>query len=122
MHTAIGLENNYEGRSLAYALDYPGCFAYGADGGDAIVTLPQAFLKYRDWIGRHTQESWLSELGDFDIRLVETWQTYFVNDAFETTDGEGTEVNAWFRHDWKPLSTQEIERGLDLLAWSRADL
>jgi uncharacterized damage-inducible protein DinB len=122
MILAIGLENGIEGRSLAYALDHPGCFAYGADGGDAIVTLPQAFLKYRDWIANHTRDSWLSELGDFDIRLVETWQTYFVDDQFETTDGEGKEVNAWFRHDWKPLSAQEIQRGLDLLAWSRADL
>lgn len=122
MILAIGLENGFEGRSLAYALDHPGCFAYGADGGDAIVTLPQAFLKYRDWIARHTKHSWLAELGDFDIRLVDTWQTYFMNAEFETSSAEGTEINAWFRHDWRPLGAQDIRRGLSLLQWSRADL
>jgi hypothetical protein len=34
---------------------------------------------------------------------------------------QGYEVNAWFRHDWKPL-TSRYERGLKLLTWSRADL
>lgn len=28
----IGLENNVEGRSLAWVLDHPGCFAYGENG------------------------------------------------------------------------------------------
>ena len=32
------------------------------------------------------------------------------------------EVNAWFRHDWKPLSTEEIALGLKILSWSRTDL
>lgn len=122
MILAIGLENGIEGRSLAYALDHPGCFAYGADGGDAIVSLPQAFLKYRDWIAQHTPDSWLAELGDFDIRLVDTWQTYSIDNQFDPTDAEGTEINAWFRHDWKPLSIQDVRRGLILLKWSRADL
>lgn len=122
MILAIGLENGMEGRSLAYALDHPGCFAYGADGGDAIVTLPQAFLKYRDWIGQHTPDSWLAELGDFDIRLEDTWQTYRIDSQFERTETGGTLIHAWFRHDWKPLSVQDTERGLALLKWSRADL
>ncbi len=122
MILAIGLENGNEGRSLAYALDHPGCFAYGADGGDAIVTLPQAFLKYRDWIAQHTPDSWLAELGDFDIRLEDTWQTYMVDSQFQPTETGGTVIHAWFRHDWKPLSDQEIERGLAMLKWSRADL
>ena len=31
MHIRIGLENGDENRSVAWALDFPGCFAYGAD-------------------------------------------------------------------------------------------
>jgi hypothetical protein len=31
-------------------------------------------------------------------------------------------VESFFLHDWKPLVPHEIERGLKLLAWSRAEL
>lgn len=35
---------------------------------------------------------------------------------------DGYSVNAWFQHDWKPLTADDVERGLKLLTWSRADL
>ncbi len=35
---------------------------------------------------------------------------------------EGYEVNAWFLHDWKPLTKEEIGRGFKMLSWSREDL
>jgi len=60
-------------------------------------------------------------LGDFDLRLVDTWTVYSMNDAYEETE-DGYAVDAWFKHDWKPLSAEDVERGLDLLRWSRADL
>ena len=44
----IGLENNPRGRSQAWALDYPGCFAYGKDGSEALLNVPAAVLAYRD--------------------------------------------------------------------------
>ena len=122
MILSIGLENGMEGRTLAYALDFPGCFSYGAEPGEAIVAMPQVFLKYRDWIANRTPDSWLANLGDFDIRLLETWQTYQVNAAFESVASGGIEINAWFRHDWKPLNQEDVRRALALLSWSRADL
>jgi hypothetical protein len=122
MLLTIGLDNGMTGRSVAWALDYPGCFAYGKDAAEAILSMPQAFLKYQNWIERHTPESWLPEAPAIDVRLVQTWQTYFINEHFEITPGEGREINAWFYHDWNPLSEEETRRGMQMLTWSRADL
>ncbi len=116
----VGLENGIEGRSLAWALDFPGCFAYGEEGSAALLHIPQALLRYEDWMGRHTPNPWAS-FGDFDIKLVEVWQAYCINEAYEVAEG-GYEVNAWFRDDWRPLEREEIDHGLQMLAWSRADL
>jgi hypothetical protein len=119
----IGLENNYSGRSIAWALDFPGCFAYGKDGPEAILRTPRALLDYSDWMGRHTPQSWLADLGDFDVRLVESFECYNVDDGFERVpEGSGNQINAFFLDDWKPLSTEDVQRGLQLLEWSRADL
>lgn len=117
----IGVENNYEGRSLAWVLDYPGCFAYGADGSEAILRVPEALLRYKEWIDSHLADSWMNELADFDIHLEESFEVYAINERFELVS-DGYEVNAWFRHDWNPLSAEDIRRSRLILQWSRADL
>jgi hypothetical protein len=120
MRVAIGLELNNEGRALAWALDYPGCFAYGQDGPEATIALARALVDYESWIERHAGTGWLA-LGDFDLRIVDTWQVYTIDEAYEAAEG-GYAVNAWFRPDWKPVPQVEVERGLELLRWSREDL
>ena len=122
----IGLENNTEGRSQAWVLGHPGCFAYGADGSQALQAVPKAIQDYRQWIDAHTHESWLngteterSERNEF--RLEETWECYTINSNYELSQ-EGYEVNAWFRHDWIPLSADDIQHGLLLLKWGREEL
>lgn len=119
----IGLENSPESGSIAWALDFPGCFARGKDGPEALVAMPRAFLQYAGWIDRHTADSWLADLGDFDLRLVETFECYRITATFDRASaGQGGEVGAWFRHDWKPLADEDVRRGLLMLEWSRADL
>jgi uncharacterized damage-inducible protein DinB len=119
---SIGMDNGMTGRSVAWALDFPGCYAYGKDAAQAIVSIPQAYLKYKDWIEAHTSETWLPETPNLDVRLVQTWQTTFVNERFEITSEGGLEINAWFNHDWNPLNADEIRHGQQLLSWSRSDL
>jgi len=117
MQIRIGLENEIEGRSLSWALDHPGCFAYGKDGTEAILRTPQALITYREWVGEHTGCSWLQDLEDFDIALTEIFECYNIK-----IGEEDYEVNAYFNDDARVLSSLEIERGLALLEWSRTDL
>lgn len=118
MRIKIGLELENENRALAWALDYPGCFAYGKDGPEAVVAMAPALVAYEEWINRHGGSI---ALGNFDLRLVDTWQVYCINKEYDEVK-EGYEVNAWFLHDWKPLTEEEVQRGLGLLRWSREDL
>lgn len=117
MQIRIGLENEIEGRSLAWLLDFPGCFAYGKDGTEAILRTPQALLAFREWVADRTENSWLEDLEDFDIALTEIFECYKVK-----KDNGEYEVNAWFNDDLRSLSNIEIERGKMLLEWSRVDL
>lgn len=117
MQIRIGLENEIEGRSLAWVLDFPGCFAYGKDGTEAILRTPQALLAFREWMGERTANSWIEDLGDFDIALTEIFECYTIKN-----EKEDYEVNAWFNDDIRTLSSVEVERGLAMLDWCQADL
>ena len=131
----VGLENGAEGRSQAWVLGHPGCFAYGMDGSEAMAAVPQAIRDYRQWIAAHTSESWLAatdserserserseQSEQSEYHLEETWECYSINSDYELVQ-DGYEVNAWFRHDWIPLSGEDIQRGLLLLRWGREDL
>jgi hypothetical protein len=113
----IGLENGIEGRSLAWALDMPGCFAYGQDGAEALLRIPQAVITYREWIATHAATPWLQDLGDFDVALTEIFDCFRVK-----KDNKDYEVNAWFNDDQRVLSAIEVERGLAMLDWSKTEL
>ena len=120
MNYRVGLENNVEGRSLAWVLGHPGCFAYGADGEEAIFATAEALAEYAGWIESHAGESRL-ELEGINIVLEETWEVYDIDENYNRV-AQGYSVNAWFLDDWKPLTEEEVDWGLKLLAWSRLDL
>lgn len=118
----IGLENNIEGRTLAWALDYPGCFAYGRDESEALINLPKALLDYEYWIENHTNDSWVN-LGDMDIRVIEKFETFRLGADYKPAPpGDGYEINAWFIDDWRPLSVSEIEQSLMIFQWQRDEI
>ena len=120
MNYRVGLENNVEGRSLAWVLDHPGCYAYGADGEKAIISTAEALNEYAGWIESHGGECRL-ELESVNIVLEETWKAYDIDEDYKRV-AQGYSVNAWFLDDWKPLTEEEVRWGLKLLAWSRQDL
>jgi len=123
MQLRTGLEGNFSRRVLAWALDHPGCFAYGDDEQEALLRLPQAFIAYKHWVNFKTgQNSWFQENDEIDVRLVESFRDYAINENFEVTNLAGYEVNAWFQTDWIPMTEAEIEQGLMLMEWSRKDL
>jgi uncharacterized damage-inducible protein DinB len=122
MHIRIGLENNVEGRSLAWALDFPGCFAYGSDESEALIFLTMALPNYEHWIRNHTEAPWV-KFDDLDLRVVEKYENFRMGiDYRPAPPGEGYEINAWFIDDWRPLSSEEIEQSLKIFHWQRDEL
>lgn len=120
----VGVENNFEGRSIAWALEHPGCFAYGTHGEAATVNLEGALDKYAGWILQHEPRTWLSFTPEeVEIVMDGTWDVYYINDELDkVSEADGYSVDSFFPYDWKPLTTVEIERALKMLEWSRADL
>ena len=124
MKFQVGIENNNEGRSIAWALEHPGCFAYGIKGEAAASNLEGALDKYAGWILRHDSNTWLNfARGDVEIVINGTWDVYFINDNLDkTSEADGYSVESFFPYDWKPLTRIEIKHALDMLEWSRNDL
>lgn len=119
----VGIENNNEGaRSIAWALEHPGCYAYGKDADAALAAFPAALRAYSNWISQH-ELSWL-HIQNIDVSVSGVWNSYSVNDKFDRVEsGENSSaVEAWFQYDWKPLTEEEIERAQKMLTWSRIDL
>ncbi len=121
MRILIGVENNNEGRSLAWALEHFGCIGYGEDGPSAVMAMARAIPEYIAWMESHTQSPWFQP-AEIDIRLVDMHDDYFVDKALNVVPEGPKLVKAWFKTDWKPLSTQDVEHALQILTWSRMDL
>jgi hypothetical protein len=120
----VGIENNFEGRTIAWALEHPGCFAYGMNGTGASANLEGALNKYAGWILHHERNTWLTFAeNDIEIVVNGTWDVYFITDDLDkTSEVDGYSVDSFFPYDWKPLTTPEIKRALLMLAWTREDL
>ncbi len=120
MSIKIGIENGTEGRTIAWVLEHPGCTSYGENSEEATKSLPAALREYNEWLIKHENESWKVPV-EQELLIEDIWDVYQIDERFELVSA-GNEVNAWFRHDWKPLAEVDIERGLTLLSWSRKDL
>ena len=123
MKFRVGIENNNDGvRTVAWALQHPGCYAYGENGEKALAALPGAIRTYSQWIGQH-EPSWL-KAENVELEVEGVWDSYYIDKNFDRASGENDNyiVESWFQHDWKPLTAEDVEHALKLLAWSRADL
>jgi hypothetical protein len=123
MHIRIGLELDFEGKVIAWALDYPGCFCYGEDEQEALLLFPRAFIAYQSWVNfKAGDSSWVKDITDFDVRLEESFQNFQVDEQYRRVEDGAYTVNAWFRNDWRALTTEDVKQALLLLDWSRRDL
>ncbi len=120
MHIRIGLDKGYENKVLAYALDYPGCFASGEDDAEALLTILHALLKYEVWIKDHTDNPWV-DFTEISLVVVDVWNTYVIEDDL-LPELSGIEVNAFFKDDWRPLSLDETEKAKNTFTWQREEL
>lgn len=122
MRLRVGIENNNEGfRSIAWMLEHPGCYAYGANEQEAFANSASAIKKYAEWINQH-EPAWIPLDGMIEPHLEQVWTDYTINETFDRVEKNGYDVEPFFDHDWKPLTETDIDRGLKLLAWSHADL
>ena len=114
MRINIALEGKYEGKYIAWAVDYPGCFGYGIDEQEAIINFPKDFLAYQNWINfKAGGESWLKNINDFDIHLIESFKNI--------ENSEKKIVCSWFQNEESPLEQLEIDQAIKILNWSRKD-
>lgn len=113
LQVRIGLERGVQGRSLAWALDFPGAFAYGKDDAEALLALPRALIQFESWVGLHSDASWV-RLPEFGLKVTESFETYISDEDYE--------VNAFFKDDRKPPTALEIARALDIHRWQREEL
>ena len=118
----VGIENNNDHRSIAWALEHPGCFAYGRDAAEAQKNMGRAAREYAMWVRQHGM-SWLEPDG-LEIRGEETFDAFRIPRYPERDAGKQDEylVESFFRHDNEPLTATDIEHGIKLLDWSRQDL
>ena len=109
----VGLERGVEGRSLAWALNFPGVFAYGNSDAKALEALPQVFADFEIWLGQRSRTSRLP-LANLEIPVEESFDVILTDENYP--------VNAFFEDDRYPLDAEEIENAAKIHSWQRQDL
>ena len=116
----IGIDKGFENKIVAYALDYPGCFANGMDEAEALLKLPQALLNYEVWIKDHTEDCWVN-FTEMDLRVTDVMDSFVINEESHP-ELAGIEVNAFFEDDLKLVTEIEVVRALLVFTWQREEL
>ena len=118
----VGIENNNDDRSIAWALEHPGCFAYGADAAEAKANMPSAVEQYAAWVQRHGMK-WMDD-GPLQVFVEETFDDHrlYAHSAAYPGSGSNPMVEAFFQTDANPLNGMDVERAFKLLDWSRQGL
>ena len=112
----VGLENKVEGRTLAWALDYPGVFTYGSDDAEALLRMPREMLRFENWLNLHTDQPWV-QLEGLDMHIDETFEVSSV-----WYDGKTHGVHSFFQSDMVPLTGEDVRKALLIFIWQREEL
>ncbi len=117
----VGIENNNDNRSIAWALEHPGCFAYGADAQEAEAAMQLAAYDYADWVRQHGM-SWM-DADSIEPRVDESFTAYIIHrDPYLVPGASDYQVESFFHFDEQPLDGTDVERAFKILDWSRQDL
>ena len=79
-------------------------------------------MAFKAWITSHTRESWLTDIHEVDVRLEEVWEVYNIDSDYNVSPTGDYEVNAWFRHDWKPLTRTDVRLHWRFSSFARTEL
>lgn len=112
----VGMEEDPGKQYTAWALNFPGCFAYGTDQAEALLALPRKLLEFDYWIRLHTDQPWF-QLDGIDVHVDETFTVTRID--FE---GEEYEINAFYKDDLRPLTNHEVDQTSQILRWQQEEL
>ena len=117
----VGIENNNDNRSIAWALEHPGCFAYGRDAREAEAAMQKAARDYAGWVHAHGM-SWM-DAASIEVQVEETFDVYMAHPDPKLFPGaKDYMIESFFRCDEGPLTGLEVEHAAQLLDWCRQDL
>ncbi len=122
MRIRVGIENDNDDRSIAWALEHPGCFAYGADAAEATDNMRRAVEEYAARVRAHSMR-WMDD-GPMEVAVEEVFDAYRLPPDPDLYPGRanGPLVESFFQADTVPLTGTDVERAFKLLDWSRRDL
>ena len=90
MHFRLGIENNNDDRTIAWALEHPGLFAYGRDSQEAQANFRLAARDYAAWIAAHGS-AWLQP-DAIELTVEETFDAYFIDLGFDLASVARTRI------------------------------
>jgi hypothetical protein len=112
----VGVEIDLDGKHNAWALDFPGCFSYGADRSEALLKLPISILNFDYWVRTKTEQPWY-QLGSLDFHVEETFQVEQIS-----YKGEPYTINAFFEDDKRPLTAEVVQIYSQIFEWQHQEL
>ena len=112
----VGLEYGVEGRILAWALDFPGCFAYGQADAEVMLNFARNMLAYEAWINLHADQAWFN-LINLDFRIVEVFKP-----ENASCMARSSKPVAFFEDDRRALTQDEAQHALAVYSWQREEL
>jgi len=112
----VGLEYGVGGGSLAWALDFPGCFAYGQANAEVMLNFTRNLLAYEAWINLHADQTWFN-LINLDFRIVEVFKP---DNASRLA--RSSKPVAFFKDDRRALTQDEVQHALAVYNWQREEL
>ena len=112
----VGLEYGVGGGSLAWALDFPGCFAYGQADAEVMLNFARNLLAYEAWINLHADQAWFN-LINLDFRIVEVFKP-----ENASCMARSSQPVAFFEDDRRALSQDEVQHALAVYSWQREEL
>ena len=112
----VGLEYGVGGRILAWALDFPGCFAYGQADAEVMLNFARNLLAYEAWINLHADQAWFN-LINLDFRIVEVFKP---DNA--SCMARSSQPVAFFEDDRRALTQDEVQHALAVYSWQREEL
>jgi len=112
----VGLEYGFGGGILAWAFDFPGCFAYGQDDAEVMLNFARNLLAYEAWINLHADQAWFN-LINLDFRIVEVFKP-----ENASCMARSSKPAAFFEDDFRTLTQDEVQHALAVYSWQREEL